>query len=151
MPHQCKYSCARMDRPEAWGAHLCPHLFAMVYEGELAAVWGHIFVQSGRAGDPAEACPTNASIAALGWTGRRPGALNRFGDTTNAQPVPLGKPWDRQPNSGKLRRKLVSVPGLRRISGQLSPKRLSTRRPVISPERRRTSVILKVSYDPMSQ
>src|ERR1019366_651202 len=38
-----------------------------------------------------------------------------------------GKPWDRQPNSGKLRRKLVSVPGLRRISGQLSPKRLSTR------------------------
>jgi hypothetical protein len=39
--------------------HLCPHLFATVYEGELAAVWGHIFVQSGRAGDPAEACPTN--------------------------------------------------------------------------------------------
>src|ERR1035438_6994680 len=33
----------------------------MVYEGELAAVWGHIFVQSGRAGDPAEACPTNAA------------------------------------------------------------------------------------------
>src|ERR1022692_633748 len=40
--------------------------------------------------------------------------LNRFGDTTNGQPVPLGKPWDRQPNSGKQRRKLVSVPGLRR-------------------------------------
>ena len=53
--------------------------------------------------------------------------LNRFGETTNGQPVPLGKPWDRQPNSGKLRRKLVSVPSLRRISGQLSPKRLSTR------------------------
>src|ERR1017187_6580761 len=52
--------------------------------------------------------------------------LNRFGETTNGQPVPLGKPWDRQPNSGKLRRKLVSVPGLRRISGQLSPKRLGT-------------------------
>src|ERR1017187_4997461 len=52
--------------------------------------------------------------------------LNRFGETTNGQPVPLGKPWDRQPNFGKLRRKLVSVPGLRRISGQLSPKRLST-------------------------
>src|ERR1035441_8958256 len=52
--------------------------------------------------------------------------LNRFGDTTNGQPVPLGKPWDRQPNSGKLRRKLVSVPGLRRPRGQLSPKRLST-------------------------
>jgi hypothetical protein len=29
----------------------------MVYEGELAAVWGHIFVQSGRAGDPAHLCP----------------------------------------------------------------------------------------------
>src|ERR1019366_4321394 len=52
--------------------------------------------------------------------------LNRFGETTNGQPVPLVKPWDRQPNSSKLRRKLVSVPGLRRISGQLSPKRLRT-------------------------
>src|ERR1017187_2111805 len=55
-----------------------------------------------------------------------PRVLHRFGETTNGQPVPLGKPWDRQPNSGKLRRKLVSVSGLRRISGQLSPKRLST-------------------------
>src|ERR1017187_10903262 len=55
--------------------------------------------------------------------------LNRFGETTNGQPVPLGKPWDRQPNFGKLRRKLVSVPGLRRISGQLCPKRLSTPKP----------------------
>src|ERR1035441_10265823 len=54
------------------------------------------------------------------------GVLNRFGDTTNGRPVPLGKPWDRQPNSGKLRRKLVSVPGLRRISGERAPKRLST-------------------------
>src|ERR1019366_9449023 len=26
--------------------------------------------------------------------------------------IPRGKPWDRQPVSGKLRRKLVSVPGL---------------------------------------
>src|ERR1017187_4548760 len=41
-----------------------------------------------------------------------------WGDDERA--VPLGKPWDRQPNSGKLRRKLVSVPGLRCISGQLS-------------------------------
>src|ERR1017187_10131238 len=53
--------------------------------------------------------------------------VNRFGETTNGKSVPLGKPWDRQPNSGKLRRKFVSVPGLRRISGQLSPKRLSSR------------------------
>src|ERR1017187_6482549 len=45
--------------------HLCPHLFAMVYEGELAAVWGHIFVQSGRAGDPAEACPTDRKSTRL--------------------------------------------------------------------------------------
>src|ERR1039457_4785547 len=58
-----------------------------------------------------------------------PGVLNRFGETTNGQPVPLGKPWDRKPNSGKGRRKLVSVRGLRRISGQLSPKRLSPRNP----------------------
>src|ERR1035441_4442368 len=29
-----------------------------------------------------------------------------------AESIPLGKPWDRQPNFGKLRRKLVSVPGL---------------------------------------
>ena len=52
--------------------------------------------------------------------------LNRAGDTTNRQPIPLGKPWDRQPiplgkpwdrqpNSGKLRRKLVSVPGFQSI------------------------------------
>src|ERR1035441_10137011 len=49
--------------------------------------------------------------------GRRGGRRWGFGDTTNGRPVPLGKPWDRQPNSGKLRRKLVSVPGLRREAG----------------------------------
>src|ERR1017187_25989 len=54
-------------------------------------------------------------------------ALNRFGGTTTGQAVRRGKPWDRQPVSGKLRRKLVSVPGLRRPRGQLAPKRLSTR------------------------
>jgi hypothetical protein len=32
-----------------------------------------------------------------------------------AQCFPWGKAWDRQPISGKLRRELVSVPGLRRI------------------------------------
>src|ERR1022692_310717 len=35
--------------------------------------------------------------------------------------------WSKVWRRGKLRRKPVSVPGLRRISGQLSPKRLSTR------------------------
>src|ERR1035438_7138462 len=44
----------------------------MVYEGELAAVWGHIFVQSGRAGDPAEACPTNAKKRAVAGSLARP-------------------------------------------------------------------------------
>src|ERR1039457_2522984 len=63
MPHPCgaatwKWPNFQVRASLGWQAHLCPHLFAMVYEGELAAVWGHIFVQSGRAGDPAEACPT---------------------------------------------------------------------------------------------
>ena len=53
------------------------------------------------------------------------GCLTVLGAATNGQHIPRGKPWDRQPNSGKLRRKLVSVPGLRRISGQLAPKRLN--------------------------
>src|SRR5450759_6025495 len=37
--------------------------------------------------------------------------LNRFGDTTNVERVPWGKPWDRQPISGKLRRKFGVRPG----------------------------------------
>src|ERR1035441_2422960 len=37
--------------------------------------------------------------------------LNLFGGTTNGQDVPRGKPWDRQPVSGKLRRKLAVCPG----------------------------------------
>src|ERR1035441_410836 len=39
---------------------------------------------------------------------------NPFQDGPRARRVPLGKPWDRQPISGKLRRKLASVPGLQR-------------------------------------
>src|ERR1039458_8260998 len=39
------------------------------------------------------------------------GVLNRFGGTTNGQHIPRGKPWDRQPVSGKLRRKLGVSPG----------------------------------------
>jgi hypothetical protein len=34
-----------------------------------------------------------------------------LGDTTNGEPVPRGKPWDRQPISGKLRRKFGVCPG----------------------------------------
>src|ERR1039457_4933746 len=45
--------------------------------------------------------------------------LNRYGDNSWAQRFPWGKPWDRQPISGKLRLKLVSVPGLRRIAACL--------------------------------
>src|SRR5450759_3218965 len=39
-----------------------------------------------------------------------PRVLNRFGDTTNGEGIPWGKPWDRQRISGKLRRKFMSVP-----------------------------------------
>src|ERR1019366_10718984 len=39
---------------------------------------------------------------------------------------PAGKPWDRQPVSGKLLRKLGVSPGFATYRGQLSPKRLST-------------------------
>src|ERR1039457_4060246 len=38
--------------------------------------------------------------------------LTFFRDKTNGGRIPRGKPRDRQPVSGKLRRKLVSVPGL---------------------------------------
>ena len=37
--------------------------------------------------------------------------LNRFGGHTGGELIPWGKPWDRQPVSGKLRRKLGASPG----------------------------------------
>src|SRR5450759_1493355 len=43
------------------------------------------------------------------------GCLTVLGETTNGELIPWGKPWDRQRISGKLRRKFMSVPGLRRI------------------------------------
>src|ERR1019366_722581 len=46
---------------------------------------------------------------------RAPGekrVLHRFGGTTNGQHIPRGKPWDRQPVSSKLRRKLGVSPGV---------------------------------------
>jgi hypothetical protein len=37
-----------------------------------------------------------------------------LGETTNGELIPWGKPWDRQPISGKLRRKFgVSPTGVR--------------------------------------
>src|ERR1017187_1252780 len=56
------------------------------------------------------------------WQSDRPASRvrNGFGNTKNGEHIPLGKPWDRQRVSGKLRRKLMSVPGLRRISAHLS-------------------------------
>jgi len=47
------------------------------------------------------------------------GCLTVLGGTTNGERIPRGKPWDRQRISGKLRRKFMSVPGLRRISARL--------------------------------
>jgi hypothetical protein len=46
-------------------------------------------------------------------------SAHRFGDTTWAKCFPLGKPWDRQPVSGKLRRKLGVSPGF--ATSQASP------------------------------
>ena len=50
------------------------------------------------------------------------GVLNRFGGTTNGQHVPWGKPWDRQPVSGKVRRKLGVSPGFAAHFGASPPK-----------------------------
>src|ERR1019366_7382913 len=55
----------------------------------------------------AAGCPGVAGIPAL----RGLWVLTRFGNTTNGQHIPWGKPWDRQPVSGKLRRKLGVSPG----------------------------------------
>ena len=52
------------------------------------------------------------------------GCLTVLGDRQARNVCAWGKPWDRQPISGKLRRKSVSVPGLRRIAARLPPKRL---------------------------
>src|ERR1035441_5716994 len=46
--------------------------------------------------------------------------------TTNGQHIPWGKPWDRQPVSGKLRRKLGVSSGFAAHFCPAPPKRLST-------------------------
>src|ERR1039458_4860045 len=50
------------------------------------------------------------------------GVLNRFGGNDRAQRVPWGKPWDRQPISGKLRRKFGVSPGFAAYFGTPPPK-----------------------------
>src|ERR1017187_7503053 len=45
----------------------------------------------------------------------------------------VGKPWDRQPVSGKLRRKPGVSPGFAAYRGPPPPKRLSTRSNAIAP------------------
>src|ERR1019366_4005939 len=61
-------------------------------------------------------CTRGRAGTELGDGPRRPtdggsGVLHRFGDTTSARAYTLGKPWDRQPVSGKRRRKLGVSPG----------------------------------------
>src|ERR1039458_9640569 len=68
----------------------------MVYEGELAAVWGHIFVQSGRAGDPAHLCPHLFAMVyegelAAGW-GHLFVQSGRAGDPAEACPTHAAQP-----------------------------------------------------------
>src|ERR1035441_6120964 len=53
--------------------------------------------------------------------------LNGFGGTRPGEAFPQGKPWDRQPVSGKLRRKLGVSPGFAAYRGTPPPKPLSTR------------------------
>src|ERR1039457_4926335 len=52
--------------------------------------------------------------------------LNGFGGTRPGEAFPQGKPWDRQPVSGKLRRKLGVSPGFAAYRGTPPPKPLST-------------------------
>src|ERR1039458_8046484 len=47
--------------------------------------------------------------------------------SNSVQRLPWGKPWDRQPVSGKLRRKLGVSPGFAAYHGPPPPKRLSTK------------------------
>ena len=46
------------------------------------------------------------------------GCVTALGARRTREHISGGKPWDRQRISGKLRRKFMSVPGLRRISAQ---------------------------------
>src|ERR1019366_10518144 len=59
---------------------------------------------------------TSLSPSPFRKTDRR--VRNRLGARRTREHIPRGKPWDRQRISGKLRRKFMSVPGLRRISAQ---------------------------------
>src|ERR1035438_7187033 len=54
------------------------------------------------------------------------GCLTVSGGTTNGQHIPRGKPWDRQPVSGKLRRKLGVSPGFAAHFCPAPPKRFGT-------------------------
>ena len=54
------------------------------------------------------------------------GCLTVLGGHGQAKAFPWGKPWDRQPVSGKLRRKLGVSPGFAAYRGPPPPKQLST-------------------------
>src|ERR1017187_10402594 len=58
--------------------------------------------------------------------GRCKGCLTVLGGHGQAQRFPWGKPWDRQPISGKLRRKFGVSAGFAVYFGTPRPKRLST-------------------------
>jgi hypothetical protein len=51
-----------------------------------------------------------------GRSGAAPRVLNRIGEPMNGERIPRGKPWDRQPISGKLRRKFAVSPGVCGVS-----------------------------------
>src|ERR1035441_9250919 len=53
--------------------------------------------------------------------------LNRFGETTNGQPVPLSKTCEKKTNSRKMALKFSLVPGFGRLFGPVFPKGVKPR------------------------
>src|ERR1035438_302461 len=60
-----------------------------------------------------------------------PGSLTVLGETGQTWRFPWGKPWDRQPVSGKVRRKLGVSPGFAAYRGPPPPKRPSAPEPAV--------------------
>src|SRR5450759_5742976 len=67
--------------------------------------------------------PTNSFLRA---PRRLFGCLTVLGTRRTRERIPWGKPWDRQPISGKLRRKFGVSPGFAAYFAPQPPKRLST-------------------------
>src|ERR1019366_4300054 len=73
----------------------------------------------------------DSSTVASGTSNRQlrftAGCLTVLGARRTRERIPRGKPWDRQPISGKLRRKFGVSPGFAAYRHPTPPRRLSTR------------------------